>query len=184
MQVVTLDATQEKSVDLNIKPNGATLSNCTQELGDIVLYDEFTSGSLGFNSSLWTYTTYGGPTMTWMDDEVLVLNSEMFTQVTLESTIETGPETVAEFDIRFSNGHSYFAIGWADETIDPVNEWVSNFRVCQNGVFIDYWDGELFLVTYSDGNRFVTELPEIDFTAQHHFSLMWGESLSQVITDL
>jgi hypothetical protein len=163
--------------------NVTTISDCTQEFGEHVMSDEFVSAPFGFNSSLWTLTTHQNPTLTWTDGESLVLNSEMFKFATLESLVETGPGVIVEFNASFTKGQSYFGIGWADEYQDSQDEWISNLRVCQNGVFIDYWDKDLFLVTYRDGRRVAIGISNINITEEHQYTLVWSESLVRVCID-
>lgn len=168
----------------NIHPrNDPVLSNCTQEMGVCLMRDEFVSASLGFNSSLWTRESYGNPTVTWLDGEKLVLNSEPFTYATLVSALEVGPEVIADFKMSFTKGLGYFGVGWADDYHDPQDEWISNFRVCQNGVFIDYWDEDLFLVTYCDGQRVATNVSGVDITKEHQYDLIWSESYVRLCID-
>jgi hypothetical protein len=158
-------------------------TECFDELGDELLYDDFISAPFGFNSSLWNLYTVNDPTLTWADGESQVFNSERFMHTTLESVENTGPEVIAEFNLRFSGGLSYFGIGWADGFQDPINNWISNLRLCQNGVFIDYWDNELLLVSCSDGESIATIIPDVNLTQEHRYRLTWSESLIRLQID-
>jgi hypothetical protein len=161
----------------------ASVSECDDEIGEMLMRDDFTSSPIGFNNSLWNLRTCNNPTLTWSDGELHVLNSEKFTYTTLESVLNTGPEVIAEFNISFTGGLSYFGIGWADKFQDPVDNWISNLRVCQNGVFIDYWDDELLLVSYSEGKGVSTIISDVNVEEEHLYTLIWSESLVRLSID-
>jgi hypothetical protein len=163
--------------------DAVSLSECLDESGETLLYDDFTSAPIGFNSSLWNLFTVNNPTLTWADGDSQVFNSEIFMHTTLESVVNTGPEVIAEFNMSFTGGVSYFGVGWADEFQDPVNNWISNLRVCQNGVFIDYWDDELLLVSCRDGESVSTIIPDLNLIQEHLYRLSWSESLVRLHID-
>lgn len=160
-----------------------TSSEPYDELGDTLLFDDFTSAPIGFNSSIWNLYTVNNPTLTWADGEKQVFNSEIFMHTTLESVVTTGPEVISEFNLSFTGGLSYFGIGWADEFQDPNNNWISNLRESQNGVFLDYWDGQLLLVSCSDGEAVATKIPDFNIEMEHQYRLSWSESLVRLYID-
>ncbi|MFW9964224.1 MAG: hypothetical protein ACFFCX_11705 [Candidatus Sifarchaeia archaeon] len=182
-QIRSFDRHWIQNVDSNDALVDTIIANYTQERGELILNDEFILPPLGFNSTLWSYSSFGNTTLTWSNGEKLVLNCEKFTQVTLESIPKTGPEVIAEFEFSFSLGKSYFGIGWVDAFIDPNDEWIANLRCCQNGVFIDYWDDNLFLVTYCDGKRVATEVSDVNASSQHRYCLVWGVSYVRLYID-
>lgn len=163
--------------------DSVTISDCYDESGDTLLFDDFTSAPMGFNNTLWNSYTVNSPTLTWEDGQSQVLNSERFMLTALESMIDTGPEVIAEFNLSFTGGLSYFGIGWADEFQDPINNWISNLRVCQNGVFIDFWDDELLLVSCSEGESVSTVISDLNITDEHLYRLSWSESLVSLSID-
>ncbi|MGY5863461.1 MAG: hypothetical protein RTV41_02595 [Candidatus Thorarchaeota archaeon] len=161
----------------------AAEADCVDELGDVLLIDDFISAPIGFNNSLWNLHTVNDPTLTWEDGESQILNSERFMYTTLESVVHTGPEVIAEFNLSFTGGLSYFGVGWADGFQDSVNNWISNLRVCQNGVFIDFWDSELLLVTCSDGLSVSTIIQNLNISVEHCYRLSWSESIIRLHID-
>jgi hypothetical protein len=154
-----------------------TISESYEELGDTLLFDDFTTAPIGFNSSMWNLYTVNNPTMTWDDGEKQVFNSERFTHTTLVSVVTTGPDVICEFNISFTGGLSYFGVGWADEFQDPSDNYRSNLRESENGVFIDYWDGQLFLVSCGNSEEVATKISDFDMNAEHQYRLSWSESL-------
>ncbi|MFX1484016.1 MAG: hypothetical protein ACFFCP_12625 [Promethearchaeota archaeon] len=166
-----------------IQKSLTSYSSPCDEIGDVLFVDDFDSAPMGFNSSIWNLYTMNHPTLSWVDGNSLVLNSEMFTQATLESVQTTGPEVVAEFNMSYSGGDNYFGLGWADDFQDPVNNWVSNLRVCQNGVFLDFWDGQLLLVSSVDGISESTVIKGIDVEDEHVYRLVWSDSLVRLYID-
>lgn len=147
-------------------------------IDDVLIEDSFESAPLGFNDSIWNLnTTVNVPTLSWIDGESLAIESEVFTSATLESIRKFGPEVIAEFEFTFTQGLCYFGIGWADQYFDLGNEWATNLRVCQNGVFMDYIETELFLVSYENGTRVATPIEGLDLTIPHVYRLVWHSSL-------
>jgi hypothetical protein len=163
--------------------DGIINTGLCEELGDTLLFDDFNTPSLGFNSSLWNLHLGNNPSLTWDDGEQQVFNSERLTHTTLESVVSTGPEVVSEFNLSFTGGFSYFAIGWADEFQDPSDDYISNLRECQNGVFLDYWEGQLFVVSCHDGEEVASKIPEFDIEREHQYRLSWSESLVRLYID-
>ena len=158
-------------------------SRIEDEQGTPLLADCFNSTPFGFDESIWNLSTLNGPDLSWEDGEVFVLGSMMWTYSVLSSIVESGPEAIAEFNISFSGGLCYFGIGWSDRFWEPSSEWKTNLRLSQNGVFIDYWDNELYLASYSDGERVAAHVAGIDVTQWHHFRLLWSESLVRLEID-
>jgi hypothetical protein len=184
MQVSEPTTSFDSTFDIPCRETGAvSTSECYNESDDMILFDDFVSAPIGFNDSLWNLHTINNPTLTWADGNAQVLNSEKFTQTTLESVINSGPEVIAVFNLSFTEGLSYFGIGWVDEFQDPVDNWISNLRVCQNGVFIDYWDDKLLLVSCSAGVSVSTVITDLDLTEEHLYRLSWSESLVRLFID-
>jgi hypothetical protein len=153
------------------------VSDCVNQIGEALLFDAFESMPLGFNNSIWTLEMKNNPTLTWVDNKEIVLNGQMWKRTTLKSVLETGPNVIADFEISYTEGDCYFGIGWADEYRDPNDEWASNLRASQNGVFIDYWDNQLFLVSGRDGKHISTPISNVSLKEEHKFRLIWSESL-------
>ncbi|MFX1416715.1 MAG: hypothetical protein ACFFC0_07870 [Promethearchaeota archaeon] len=84
---------------------------------------------------------------------------------------------IVDMSFSYSLGVSYFSIGWCDEWRDKGSEWRIDFRQCNNGVFIDYWDDALFLVSYLDGERTVAPIRDVDLTGIRNFRIAWISSL-------
>ena len=152
-------------------------------IDEVLLEDTFVTPPFGFNDSLWNITTNNLPTLSWIDSDFLAMESELFTSATLESISSFGPEVIAEFEFSFTQGLCYFGIGWVDQYIVQGEEWVTNLRACQNGVFIDYCDMELFLVSYDDGNRVATPIRNLSLTSPHTYTLVWHSSLVSLYVD-
>ncbi len=152
-------------------------------IDEVLLEDTFVTPPFGFNDSLWNITTNNLPTLSWIDSDSLAMESELFTSATLESINNFGPEVIAEFEFSFTQGLCYFGIGWADQYIMQGEEWITNLRACQNGVFIDYYDTELFLVSYNDGNRVATPIMNVNLTSLHTYTLVWHSSLVSLYVD-
>ncbi|MHA1615622.1 MAG: hypothetical protein ACTSYJ_12315 [Candidatus Thorarchaeota archaeon] len=152
-------------------------------IDEVLLEDTFVTAAWGYNDSLWNITTNNLPTLSWINDDSLAMESELFTSATLESISSFGPEVIAEFEFSFTQGLCYFGIGWADQYIIQGEEWVTNLRACQNGVFIDYCDMELFLVSYDDGNRVATPIRNLSLTSTHTYTLVWHSSLVSLYVD-
>lgn len=158
-------------------------SKIEDELGPIIMDDCFSTMPVGFNSTLWDLSTFGNPSLAWEDAERFVLHTYMWEYSILKTKFMTGPEVIADFNITFSGGLCYFGIGWSDKLWEPGSEWITNLRLSENGVFIDFWDNELYLVSYSNGERTVAHIPSIDVTRWHRFRLCWSESLVRLEVD-
>ena len=168
-----------------VSENSRQSSTAAQGIIDeVLLEDTFVTEPLGFNDSLWNITTNNAPTLSWIDSDSTAMKSDMFTSsATLESISSFGPEVIAEFEFSFTQGLCYFGIGWSDPYIVFGEEWFTNLRACQNGVFIDYCDTELFLVSYNDGNRVATPIKNLNLTATHTYTLIWHSSLVSLYVD-
>jgi len=149
----------------------------------VLLEDNFVTAPFGFNDSLWNITRSNNPTLSWIDSDSLAMESEIFTSATLESINNFGPEVIAEFEFTFTQGLCYFGIGWVDQYTVQGEEWATNLRACHNGVFIDYCDTELFLVSYNDGNRVATPIRNLNLTRTHTYTLVWHSSLVSLYVD-
>jgi len=152
-------------------------------MDDVLLEDNFVNAPFGFNDSLWNITISNNSTLTWINSDSLAMESEIFTSATLESTSNFGPEMIAEFEFTFTQGLCYFGIGWVDQYTVQGEEWATNLRACHNGVFIDYCDTELFLVSYNDGNRVATPIRNLNLTVPHTYKLIWHNSLVSLFVD-
>ncbi|MCK4565891.1 MAG: hypothetical protein KAU48_01140 [Candidatus Thorarchaeota archaeon] len=167
-----------------VSENRGQISTAAQGIIDEVLIeDTFVTAPLGFNDSLWNITTNNYPTLSWIDTDSLAMESELFTSATLASISNFGPEVIAEFEFTFTQGLCYFGIGWADQYIVQGEEWITDLRASQNGVFIDYCDTELFLVCYDDGNRVATPIVDLNLTVPHTYTLVWHNSLVSLYVD-
>ena len=169
-----------EQVTENIGQNSIAVQGIIDE---VILEDAFVTAPLGFNDSLWNITTNNVPTLSWIDSDSLAMESEIYTSATLESINSFGPETIAEFEFSYTQGLCYFGIGWADQYIVQGEEWITNLRASQNGVFIDYCDTELFLVSYNVGNRVATPIRDLNLTATHTYTLVWHSSLVSLYVD-
>ncbi|TFH08687.1 MAG: hypothetical protein E4H14_05940 [Candidatus Thorarchaeota archaeon] len=152
-------------------------------LDEVLLEDNFENAPLGFNDSLWNLERYDRPTLSWIDSSALAMSSKVFTAATLESETNFGPEVIAEFEISFTQGLCYFGIGWVDQYIKQGEEWATNLRACQNGVFMDYIDTEFFLVSYKDGERVATPINNLTTTETRTYSLVWHNSIVSLYVD-
>lgn len=159
------------------------MSGYADQIGSILLSDEFESASFGFNSSIWTLHTKNAPTLEWRNSNITVLHAKMWKCTTLESMLETGPSAIVDFEISYTEGQCYFGIGWADEFQDPKAEWASNLRASQNGVFVDYWDNQLFLVSSREGKQVSTPIMNTSLKEMQQFRLVWTESLVRLLID-
>ena len=150
---------------------------------EILLEDEFENAPWGYNDSLWNLERHSLPTLSWIDSSCLAMSSALFTGATLESVTNFGPEVIAEFEISFTQGLCYFGIGWVDHYVEQGTEWVTNLRACRNGIFMDYVDTELYLVSYKDGERVSTPINNHTTTETHTYSLIWHNSLVSLYID-
>ncbi|TFG31524.1 hypothetical protein EU527_12260 [Candidatus Thorarchaeota archaeon] len=153
------------------------------ETTELLLEDDFTSVPLGFDTSIWNLSTHSNPPVIWENQEWLVLEGEPISYSILKSVIETGTNVIAEFKITFTEGLSYFGIGWSDKILDSENEWQANFRLSQNAVLIDYWDNELCLVTYVNGSRIAAPVENLSLRNEHLFRLEWHSTLVKLLID-
>lgn len=150
---------------------------------DTLFEDEFNTIPLGFNTSLWNLSTHSNPPIGWEDGEWLVLRAEPLSYLILESSINTGTNVISEFNLTFTEGFSYFGVGWGDGILDPNSEWRANLRQSQNGIFIDYWDNELCLATYCGGKRVVAPVQKTDLKKEHLFRIEWQPTLVRLFID-
>ncbi|TFG33558.1 hypothetical protein EU527_07790 [Candidatus Thorarchaeota archaeon] len=155
----------------------------TADTDELLFEDNFTSIPLGFDISIWNLSTHSNPSITWENKEWSVLEAEPISYSILESVIETGYNVIAEFKITFTEGLCYFGIGWSDKILDSENEWQANLRLSQNAVFIDYWDNELCLVTYCNGNRIAAPVEHLSLRNEHEFRLEWHPTLVKLLID-
>ncbi len=168
-------------VHSNIKIPQAT--HRPAETSDVLFEDDFNTVPLGFNTSLWNLSIHSNPPITWEDEDRLILRAKPISYVILKSIIETGTNVIAEFNLTFSEGLCYFAVGWGDRVIDSSNEWQANLRLSQNGVFVDYWDNELCLVCYSNGERIAAPVENISLRTVHQFKMEWRTTLVKLFVD-
>jgi len=160
-----------------------SLGGISESKGDLLFAEQFQSPPLGCNSSEWNLIEINDPSLAWMDEESLDLWGEKFKTVLLRSNEVFGPGVIAEINASFTQGTCYSCIGWCDEWHDQESDWIANGRICRNGVFIDCWDGELFLVAYADGDRTVTPIDIDDLTGWHKLNIEWTESIVRLEVD-
>lgn len=158
----------------NISNNLGAISN---EIGSLIFEERFQDSPFGFNDSLWNLIAINNPSITWTGGEQLHLWGESYVSALLRSKDLFGPGVIAYLNVSFTRGTCYTLMGWCDEWLDEENEWVANGRQCENGVFIDCWDGELFLVTYCDGERSVTHIEVDVMNGWQMLRIEWTESL-------
>lgn len=157
-----------------------SFENSTEE---ILLEDQFRSDPLGFNTSLWNLTRHSNPSIKWEYKDWLGFEVKSIAYAILKSHIEFGINSIAEFNFTFTEGHCYFGIGWADKIIREGNEWITNMRSAQNGVFIDYWDNELCFVTYYNGKRIATVIDNVTLSQEHLFRIEWYSTYVRLLID-
>ena len=159
------------------------LHGISDSLGELIFAEDFQIAPLGFNESNWNLITINSPSLAWMNENSLDLWGERFKSTVLKSSQLFGPDIVADINVSFSLGSCYFCIGWCDDWRDEEHDWIANGRECENGVFIDCWDGELFLVTYADGERTASLIETGDLVGWHNIRIEWTESLIQLDID-
>ncbi len=154
-----------------------------EQIGDTVFQDDFSSTPLGYNRDIWEIKSFGEQTISWEDNTVLGLSVGSFTHSIFSSSTKFSVEAVMQVSFSFTFGDCYFGIGWAERADTLANEYVVDLRRSENGVFIDYWDGSLFLTTIKDGERAVVKSREIDLRNMHTFTLSWSESMVRLEID-
>jgi hypothetical protein len=159
------------------------LGAISYNLGELVFSEDFQIGPFGFNESQWNLITINNPSLTWMNENRLDLWGERFKSIVLKSSQLFSPCIIAEINVSFTLGSCYFCIGWCDNWRDEQHDWIANGRECTNGVFIDCWDGDLFLVTYADGERTATLIDTSELLGWHELRIEWTESLVQLDID-
>ncbi|MFW9967813.1 MAG: hypothetical protein ACFFEA_11735 [Candidatus Thorarchaeota archaeon] len=160
-----------------------SLGGISENEGSLLFTEQFQSPPLGYNSSEWNLIEINDPSLAWNDGESLDLWGEQFKTVLLRSTRDFSPGIIAELNASFTQGTCYSCLGWCDEWHDVENDWIANARLCQNGVFIDCWDGELFLVAYADGERTVASIDTGGLTGWHILRIEWTESIVRLEID-
>jgi hypothetical protein len=158
----------------NLSDNLGAISN---EIGSLIFEEAFQDSPFGFNDSHWNLIAINNPSITWTDGEQLHLWGESYVSALLRSKDLFGPGVIADLNVSFTQGTCYTLLGWCDEWQDEEGEWIANGRQCENGIFIDCWDGELFLVTYCDGERSVTHIEADIMTGWQMLRIEWTESL-------
>lgn len=166
---------------------------------NIVLFcDAFESPPLGYNQEIWKPIP-NSQTVRWEDSEHLVLESDPSTFTAITSKIELSPDVfvigpqdpivsganglIADFDFTFTGGDTYFGIGWIDMNTLSLDNWTGNFRNAPSGVFLDYWDSQVNLVSCAQGERSVIVLPQLALYNSHHFRLIWRDSVVILLID-
>ncbi|MBN2228581.1 MAG: hypothetical protein JW779_03235 [Candidatus Thorarchaeota archaeon] len=170
-------------VPINLQYNEKSEVGILSETGNELFEDNFTSIPLGFNISLWNISTQSDPPIIWEDGEWLVLEAEPLTYSILKSVTNVGSNVIAEFNITYTEGLCYFGIGWGDRLVDSSSNWRSNLRQSENGVFIDYWDNELCLVTYCNGERVAAPIHNLTLNREHVFTIEWRSTLVRLFID-
>jgi len=160
-----------------------SLGDISESKGDLLFTEQFRSAPLGYNSSEWNLIEINDPSLAWNDGESIDLWGEQFKSVLLRSNRAFGPGIITEINASFTRGTCYSCIGWCDEWHDEERDWIANGRLCQNGVFIDCWDGELFLVAYTDGYRTVTSIETGDLNGWHVLRIEWTETVVRLEID-
>ncbi|MFX1262908.1 MAG: hypothetical protein ACFFAZ_12540 [Promethearchaeota archaeon] len=160
-----------------------SLGSISESKGDLVFAEQFQSPTLGYNDSEWNLIEINNPSVAWSDAEILDMWGEQFKTVLLRSTRDFGPGIIAEINASFTQGTCYSCIGWCDQWHDDERDWIANGRLCQNGVFIDCWDRELFLVAYADGERTVASFSTGSMNGWHTLRIEWTESVVRLEID-
>ncbi|MFX1603157.1 MAG: hypothetical protein ACFFCK_06690 [Promethearchaeota archaeon] len=159
------------------------LGDISHNKGSLLFAEHFQSAPLGYNSSEWNHIEINDPSFAWKDGESIDLWGEQFKSALLRSNRDFGPGIITEMNASFTKGTCYSFIGWCDKWQDTQNDWIANGRLCQNGVFIDCWDGELFLVAYSEGDRTVTSIEAADLNGWQIIRIEWTESVVRLEID-
>ena len=163
-----------------------------------LIYDDFSNAPEGYDESIWNLDLLNASSVGWEEDELLVLDVSSYRHTALVSELTAGPNVivipeyapiaipalglVAEFDLSFSQGDCYFGVGWSD--IDTSESAVSfNLRFSQYGVFLDYYDGRLYLCSYNDGQRSITPVQSQSLDTMNSYRLVWTDSLVYVEVD-
>jgi len=170
------------SIGLGCTPAGS-LGDISDSRGSLLFTEQFRSAPLGYNSSEWNLIEINDPGFAWNDGESIDLWGEQSKSAILRSNRDLGPGTITELNASFTKGTCYSFIGWCDEWQDTENDWIANGRLCQNGVFIDCWDGETFLVAYSEADRTVTHIETGDLNGWHIIRIEWTESVVRLEID-
>lgn len=160
------------------------LGGISENMGELIFIEDFHSAPLGFNSSRWNLITINNPSLAWSDGDSIDLWGERFKTIVLRSNQVFGQGIIAEINASFTQGSCYSCFGWCDEWYDQDSDWIANGRLCQNGVFVDCWDGELFLVAYADGERTVARIDVDELTGWHDIGIEWTESLVRLEIDM
>ncbi len=160
-----------------------SLGAISESRGQLIFTEQFQSSPLGYNSSEWNLIEINNPSLAWNDGEILDMWGEQLKTVLLRSTRDFGPGIIAEINASFTQGTCYSCIGWCDEWQDDESDWIANGRLCQNGVFIDCWDGGLFLVSYADGERTVASVETGDMNGWHILRIEWTETIVRLEID-
>ncbi|MHA1909777.1 MAG: hypothetical protein ACW98Y_20945, partial [Candidatus Thorarchaeota archaeon] len=132
------------------------------ETNVLLIEDGFITSPNGFNDNLWELNQNGSATnwdgSNWLSFEA---NSESFTSINSKMALSPeilviGPESpsvqyanglIAEFEMSFTGGQTYFGVGWLDYDTCQNDSWDGNLRDGATGVFLDYWDGHLYLIS-------------------------------------
>ncbi|TFF94360.1 hypothetical protein EU546_04990 [Candidatus Thorarchaeota archaeon] len=157
--------------------------DASEDTGQMFLEDDFSSTPIGLNQSAWSISMLNDPQLSWIDGDRIGLICTPFTRLTLTSKIETEPSMLAEFNLSFTGGRSYFGVGWSDSLPSNSSPWISNLRFSQNGVFIDFWDGQVYLVTYVNGSRTATPVEVTELDTVQNYCLLWTSSLVTLVVD-
>ncbi|MHA1960975.1 MAG: hypothetical protein ACW99U_12130 [Candidatus Thorarchaeota archaeon] len=158
-----------------------------------LLGDNFTSEPNGYDEDVWNFCQHNDSELRWDGEDWVILEARAYSSVTLGSKLALCPDIIvipedaptavsangliAKFSLSFTSGLCYFGVGWADmvhRTPDVTNH---SLRGANNGVFIDYWDGRLYLVSSLDGTRTVVSIPEFRADQIHEYILVWTNHL-------
>lgn len=153
--------------------------------------DSFNSPPNGYDQRIWEPQENSTNTI-WNEDDFLVFDAVPNTHCTMKSKLELntevyviGPDSptvtyanglISDFNFTFTGGQTYFGIGWVDLSSIELETWTGNYRDSENGIFIDYWDNRIHLVTCSEGQASVTVLPQLYLYDNMNFRLIWRES--------
>lgn len=150
------------------------------EGGELLLSDGFTSEPLGYDTQKWQIESFGEEAISWKDGSILGLSTTIFSHTILSTQEEIPFDSVTKIAISFTSGDCYFGMGWVDSKDTITDEWIVNLRLAENGIFIDYWDKNLFLVTIRNGSKSATRLNYTDLTQMQDIAISISKSLVRV----
>lgn len=185
LPLVSSSSLKTSSSDLLSKKGSIEdLVGISENMGKLIFEEDFRTVPFGLNSSLWNLITINNPSLAWSDGDRIDLWGERFKTIVLRSKQVFSQGIIAKVNTSFTQGSCYSCFGWCDDWHDQDNDWIANGRLCRNGVFIDCWDGELFLVAYANGERTVTHIDVDELTGWHNIVVEWTESLVRMEIDM